>query len=43
MDEENFIVYIKTDDIYNDIAENVEIRFDNSNNELDRTFTKAKV
>ena len=43
MDAENFIVYIKTDDIYKDIADNVEIRFDTSNNELDRPLPKAKV
>ena len=30
-----FMVYIKTDDIYKDIAEDVEARFDISNNELD--------
>ena len=28
MDTDNFIVYIKTDDIYKDIAEDVETRFD---------------
>ena len=27
--KDNFIVYIKTDDIYKDIAENVETGFDN--------------
>ena len=27
----SFIVYIKTDDIYKDIAEDVETRFDTSN------------
>ena len=42
MDAENFIVYIKTDDIYKDIADNVEIRFDTSNNELDRPLLKQK-
>ena len=31
-----FIVYIKPDDIYKDIAEDVETRFDTSNYELDR-------
>ena len=30
-----FIVYIKADDIYNDIAEDVERRFDTSNYELE--------
>ena len=31
MDTDNFIVYIKTDHIYKDIAENIETRFDISN------------
>ena len=34
--------YIKTDDIYKDIAEDVETRFDTSNYELDRQLTKGK-
>ena len=34
MDSDSFIVYIKTDDIYKDIAEDVETRFDTSNHEL---------
>ena len=38
----HFIVSIKTDDIYKDIAEDVEIRFDNSNYELDRLLPKTK-
>ena len=33
-----FIVYIKTDDIYKDIAED----FDNSNYELDKPLPKGK-
>ena len=37
-----FIVYIKADDIYKDIAEDVETRFDTSNYELNRPFPKAK-
>ena len=37
-----YIVYIKTDDIYNDIAEDVETRFDTSNYELDRPLPKKK-
>ena len=39
---DNFIVYIKTDIIYEDIAEDVESRFDNSNYELDRPLPKGK-
>ena len=31
MDTNSFIVHEKTDDIYKDIAEDVETRFDNSN------------
>ena len=46
-DTDSFIIYIKTDDIYKDIAEDVEIRFDTSNYELecnstDRTLPKEK-
>ena len=42
MDTDSLIVYIKTDDIYEDIAENVETRFDTSNYELDRPLPKGK-
>ena len=42
MDSENFIVYIKRDDIYKDIAENVETKFDISNYEFDRLLPKEK-
>ena len=42
IDTENFIVCIKTDDIYKDIAEDVETRFDTSNYELDRPLPKEK-
>ena len=31
MDADSFIVYIKAGDIYKDIAENVETRFDTRN------------
>ena len=37
------MVYIKTDDGYRDIAEDVETRFDTSNYELDRPFPKRKI
>ena len=36
MDTDSFIVYIKKDDIYKDIAEDVETRFYTSNYDLDR-------
>ena len=42
MDTDSFIVYIKRDDIYKDIAEDVETRFDTSNYELDRPLHKRK-
>ena len=42
MDTDSFIVLIKTDDLYKDIAEDVENRFDTSNYELDRPFPKGK-
>ena len=34
----SFTVYIKTDDLYKDIAKDVEIRFDCSNYKLDRAL-----
>ena len=37
-----FTVSVKTDDIYQDIAENVEARFDTSNYETDRPLSKGK-
>ena len=39
---DSFIVYIKTDDICKDIAENVETRLDTSNYELGRPLPKGK-
>ena len=47
MDTDGFIVYLKTDDIYKDIAEDVETRFDTSNyeleyNSIDRPLPKGK-
>ena len=39
-DTHSFIVYIKTDDIYKDIAEDVETRFDTSNYELECNSTE---
>ena len=43
MDTDGFIVYIKTDDINKDIAEDVGNRFDSSNYKLDRPFLKEKI
>ena len=42
MDKDSFIVYIKTNDIYKYIAEDVETKFDTSNHELDRPLPKEK-
>ena len=46
MDTESFILYIKTNDIYKNIAEDVETRFHimnyESNYELDRTLSKGR-
>ena len=36
------IVYIKTDNIYKDIAEDFETTFDTSNYDLDRPLTTRK-
>ena len=41
MNTDIFIVYIKTD-IYKDIVEDVETRFDTSNYELDRPLPRGK-
>ena len=38
MNTDSFNVYIKTDDIYNDITDNVVTRFDTSNYELECNF-----
>ena len=35
---DSFIVYLKTDDIYKDIAEDVKTKFDTSNYELECNF-----
>ena len=42
MDTDSFIVYIKADDIYEDIAEDVKTRFKTSNYELDSPLPKRK-
>ena len=40
MDTDSFIVIIKTEDIYSDIARDVPARFDAWNYELDKTLLK---
>ena len=42
MDADSFTVYVKTDDIYKDIAEDAETRFDTSNYVLERPLLKGK-
>ena len=42
MDTGSFIVHVKIDDIYKDIVEDVETRFDTSNFEIDRPLPKGK-
>ena len=42
MDTDSLIVHIKAGDIYKDIAEDVETRFDTSNYELERPLPKGK-
>ena len=42
MDTDSFIVYVKTENIYKDIEENVGTRFNTSNFELDRPLPNRK-
>ena len=42
MDTDSFIVHIKPDDIYKDIAKDVETRFDTSKFQIDRPLPKGK-
>ena len=42
MDTDGFIIYIKTEDFYEDIANDVEKRFDTSNYEVDRPLPTGK-
>ena len=42
MDTDSFIIYIKTDDNYKGIAEDLETRINTLNYELDRTLPKGK-
>ena len=39
---DSFLVHVKTKDIYKDIAEDVETRFDTSNFEIDRPLPNGK-
>ena len=42
MDAGSFVVHVKTDDIYNDIAEDVETRFDTLKFGIDRPLPEGK-
>ena len=42
MDTESFIINIKTDDFYEDIANDAEKRFDTSNDEVSRLLSTGK-
>ena len=42
MDTDSFIVHVKTDDIYKDIAENVETKYGASNFELESPLPKGR-
>ena len=42
MDTDSFIMHIKTEDFYKDIADDVEKRFDTSNYEVDRRLPTRK-
>ena len=42
MDTDSFIIHIKTEDVYEDIADNVKKRFDTSNYEFNRPLPTGK-
>ena len=42
MDTDSFVMHIKTEDFYKDIANDVGIRFDTSNYEVNRPFPTGK-
>ena len=42
METASFIIHIKTEDVYRDIAKEVKARFDTSNFKLDKPFPKRK-
>ena len=42
MDTDGFIVHVKTDEIYKNLSEHDETRFDTSDFEIDRLLTKRK-
>ena len=42
MDTDRFIFHVKTNDIYKDIAQDIETRLNTSNFEIDRPLPKGK-
>ena len=42
MDTDSFVVHVEADDVFKDIAENVEKWFETSNSEIDRPLPKGK-
>ena len=42
MDTDSFIIHIKADNVYEDITDDVEKRFDTSNYEVNRPFLTGK-
>ena len=42
MDTDRFIIHIKTEHFYKDIADDIEKRFDTSNDEVNRPFPTGK-
>ena len=42
MDTDSFVILVKASDIFKDITEDVETRFETSNYELDTPFTKEQ-
>ena len=43
MDTDSFIIHIKTEDFYKDIADDVKKRYDTSNYEVDRPLPKEMI
>ena len=42
MDTDSFLIYIKTEDVYEDVADDVEKRIDTSNYEVHRLLSTGK-
>ena len=42
IETDSFIIYVKTEDVYEDIADDVEKRFDTWNDEFNRPLSRGK-